>query len=56
MRQATNLHDFANPTLLPGITVNSSPTNYRPIRQMQLQRWTGTGWERFGEVLRGENA
>jgi branched-chain amino acid transport system substrate-binding protein len=56
MRQATALHGFANPTLLPGITVNTSPTNYRPIRQMQLQRWTGRTWDRFGEVMQGAEA
>jgi len=51
MRQAANLHDLQLPTLLPGIMVNTSPTNFRPIRQMQLQRWNGTRWERFGTVL-----
>jgi branched-chain amino acid transport system substrate-binding protein len=39
--------------LLPGITVNTSPNNYHPIRQMQLTKWTGTMWERFGKVLDG---
>ncbi len=56
MRQATALHGFTNPTLLPGITVNTSPTNYRPIRQMQLQRWTGSNWQRFGEVMQSTEA
>ena len=53
MKQATNLHDLELPTLLPGIKVNTSPTNYHPIRQMQLVRWSGKTWERFGEVLEG---
>jgi branched-chain amino acid transport system substrate-binding protein len=56
MRQALNLHDFEIPTLLPGITVNTSPTNYHPIRQMQLERWNGKTWERFGEVIEGSGA
>jgi branched-chain amino acid transport system substrate-binding protein len=56
MRQATSLRGFANPMLLPGITVNTSPANYRPIRQMQLQRWTGRAWERFGGVIEGATA
>ena len=51
MKQATNLHDLELPTLLPGIKLNTSPTNYHPIRQLQLQRWTGSSWELFGEVL-----
>ena len=55
MRQATGLRGVALPTLLPGITLNTSPTNYHPIRQMQLQRWTGQSWERFGDVIEGAN-
>ena len=53
LKQATNLHDLAVPTLLPGILVNTSPTNYHPIRQVQLARWGGERWERFGEVIEG---
>ena len=55
MRQAANL-DVEIPTLLPGIRVSSSPTNFRPIRQMQLQRWNGQAYERFGPVLEGRVA
>jgi branched-chain amino acid transport system substrate-binding protein len=36
---------------LPGIAVNTSPTNFHPIRQMQLQRWNGSTWQRFGNVI-----
>jgi branched-chain amino acid transport system substrate-binding protein len=53
MKQAANLHDAYDPVLLPGIKVNTSPTNFHPIRAMQLQRWTGTTWERFGDVIEG---
>jgi branched-chain amino acid transport system substrate-binding protein len=53
MRQAASLHDLELPVLLPGIKVNTSPTNYHPIRQMQLARWNGETWERFGEVIEG---
>lgn len=53
MRQAVNLHDLELPTLLPGIRINTSPINYRPIRQMQLARWNGSTWERFGEIIEG---
>ena len=55
IRQATSLKDLEVPTLLPGIRVNTSPTNYHPIRQMQLQRWIGTTWQRFGGVIEGAN-
>jgi branched-chain amino acid transport system substrate-binding protein len=53
MKQAANLHDAYDPVLLPGITVNTSPTNFHPIRAMQLQKWTGTTWERFGDIIEG---
>ena len=53
MRQAANLKDVEIPTLLPGIKLNSSPTNYRPIRQMQLQRFNGQTYDRFGSLMEG---
>jgi branched-chain amino acid transport system substrate-binding protein len=51
LRQALSLKDFTTPLLLPGITVNTSPTNYVPIRQFQLQRFNGENWQLFGDVL-----
>jgi branched-chain amino acid transport system substrate-binding protein len=51
MRQAANLKDLELPMLLPGIKVNTSPTDYYPLEQLQLMRFTGEFWERFGEVL-----
>jgi branched-chain amino acid transport system substrate-binding protein len=39
--------------LLPGIKVNTTPTNYNPIRQMQLATFNGESWELFGELLTG---
>jgi branched-chain amino acid transport system substrate-binding protein len=53
MRQAANLKDFELPMLLRGIKVNTSPSNYFPIKQMQMQRFNGTSWEVFGPVLSG---
>ncbi|HXZ02785.1 MAG TPA: ABC transporter substrate-binding protein [Stellaceae bacterium] len=53
LKQATNLHDLALPMLLPGIRVSTSPTDYYPVKQMQLMRWDGKHWVRFGEVLSG---
>lgn len=55
MRQAESLKDLEVPTLLPGIKVNTSPTNHHPLRQVQLQRWEGAGWKRFGSVIEGAN-
>ena len=56
MRQAAGLKGLYIPTLLPGITVNTSPENYHPIRQMQLSKWTGKTWELFGEIIEGTGA
>lgn len=53
MRQAAGLQDVEIATLLPGIRLNSSPTNYRPIRQMQLQRFNGRSYDRFGALMEG---
>jgi branched-chain amino acid transport system substrate-binding protein len=53
IRQAANLKDLSVPTLLPGIKVNTGPMNYHPLRQLQLIRWDGRVWVRFGDVISG---
>ncbi|WP_444635038.1 ABC transporter substrate-binding protein [Cupriavidus oxalaticus] len=47
LRQATTLRDVALPALIPGITVSTSPDDYRIIRQLRLQRFDGTRWVRM---------
>jgi branched-chain amino acid transport system substrate-binding protein len=54
MHQAANLHDLKLPLLLPGMTINASPTDYRPVKQMQLARFDGNAWVRFGEFFGAE--
>ena len=51
MRQAANLKDLALPLLLPGIKINTSPTDFYPVDQIQLARFDGKRWVLFGEVL-----
>jgi branched-chain amino acid transport system substrate-binding protein len=51
MRQAANLKNFEPDLVLPGIKVNTSPTDYYPIEQVQLLKFAGSRWERFGEIL-----
>ena len=51
LAQAKNLKDVIVPTALPGIKVNTSETENMIWTQMRLQRWTGTTWQGFGEVL-----
>jgi branched-chain amino acid transport system substrate-binding protein len=55
MREANNLRNVEVPTLLPGVRVNTSPTNHHPLQQMQLQRWEGQGYVRFGDIIEGSN-
>jgi ABC-type branched-subunit amino acid transport system substrate-binding protein len=51
MRQAANLKNFEVSVLLPGIRINTSPTDFYPIEQVQLARFDGKRWALFGEVL-----
>jgi branched-chain amino acid transport system substrate-binding protein len=51
MKQAANLKDLELPMLLPGVKINTSPTDYRFVKQMQLIRFDGKQWVRFGEVI-----
>ena len=51
MRQATSMNDVQIPLLLPGIRLNTSPTDYAPIKQMQLAKFNGKAWELFGTML-----
>ena len=51
MKQAANLKAVKLPLLLPGMTVDTSPTDFFPIQQAQLARFTGVLWQGFGEVI-----
>jgi branched-chain amino acid transport system substrate-binding protein len=53
MKQVASLHNVENPIVLPGIKINTSPTNFHPIRAMQLQKWDGKTWVLFGDVIAG---
>jgi branched-chain amino acid transport system substrate-binding protein len=51
MRQAANVKNFELPLLLPGIKVNTSPTDHAPIEEEQLAKFDGERWALFGEVI-----
>jgi branched-chain amino acid transport system substrate-binding protein len=53
MKQAANLKDFDSGTLMPGIKLNTTPTDYYPLEQMQLMKFEGETWKLFGPVLSG---
>jgi branched-chain amino acid transport system substrate-binding protein len=55
MKQATNIKDLVLGVALPGIKVNTSPTNFHPIKAMQMIRWDGKTWAPVGEIIEGSS-
>jgi branched-chain amino acid transport system substrate-binding protein len=53
MKQASNIKDLQLSGLLPGILINTSPSDFAPIEQLQLMKFKGERWELFGDVLSG---
>ena len=53
MRQAANLN-FEIGIYLPGTRIRTSPTDFAPLEQLQMMRFKGEGWERFGPMMSGE--
>ena len=51
MRVATSMKDVEFPLLLPGVRVNTSPTDYHPIKQFQVMKFNGRNWEFVGGVV-----
>jgi branched-chain amino acid transport system substrate-binding protein len=54
MKQAASLKDFEPDTLLPGVKINTSATDFAPIAQLQMQRFKGEKWDLFGPVFSGD--
>jgi branched-chain amino acid transport system substrate-binding protein len=53
MKQAASIHNMTLPMLLPGIVVSTSADDFAPVKQMQLEKFDGTTWRLFGEVISG---
>ena len=53
MKQAANLHGFRVPMLLPGITIDTSPTDFAPIKKIRMARFDGARWQLFGPLIAG---
>jgi ABC-type branched-subunit amino acid transport system substrate-binding protein len=51
MRQAASLRNYRSPIILPGIAINTGPTDFRPIKQMRLVQFDGTAWQPIGDVI-----
>jgi len=54
MKQAASLKNLELGGFLPGVKVNTSPTDFAPVSQLQLMRFKGETWELFGEVMSGD--
>jgi branched-chain amino acid transport system substrate-binding protein len=54
MKQAATLKDLELGNLLPGIKLNTSPSDFAPISQVQMMRFKGETWERFGDIIDSE--
>ena len=54
MKQAANLKDLSLGMLLPGVKINTSATDWYPIKQMQMQQFDGQRWIPIGPILSGE--
>ena len=54
MRHAADIHDLALPMLLPGVAINTSPSDFRPLKQMRLVRFDGQTWQTFSELIGDE--
>jgi branched-chain amino acid transport system substrate-binding protein len=53
MKQAASLHNVSLPMLQPGITLNTSPTDYFPMKQMRPVKFNGQTWVPFGDLMAG---
>jgi ABC-type branched-subunit amino acid transport system substrate-binding protein len=51
MKQAANLKNFKSNLLLPGMMINTSPTDFYPVKQAQLAKFTGQLWQGFGDLI-----
>jgi branched-chain amino acid transport system substrate-binding protein len=54
MKQAASLKDFETDTLLPGVKINTSPTDFAPINQLKMMRFKGEKWDLFGDIISGD--
>jgi branched-chain amino acid transport system substrate-binding protein len=54
MKQAASIHGLALEGLLPGVTINTSASDFAPIKQFQLKKFKGERWELFGDLISSE--
>jgi branched-chain amino acid transport system substrate-binding protein len=54
MKQAANLKDFGPDTLMPGVKISTSPTDFAPIKQLRMMQFKGENWKPFGDIISAE--
>jgi branched-chain amino acid transport system substrate-binding protein len=54
MKQAADIKSLQLEGLLPGVTINTSATDFAPIKKFQLRKFKGERWELFGDVISSE--
>jgi len=54
MKRAASLKGFAPDTLIPGIKVSTSPTDFAPIEQLKMMQFKGGKWDLFGDIISAE--
>src|SRR3981189_1504400 len=54
MKQGASLKAFTPDTLLPGVKINTTATDFAPIEQLQMMRFKGEKWDLFGDILSGD--
>jgi len=54
MKQAASLKDFTPDTLIPGIKINTSATDFAPIEQLKMMQFKNGKWDLFGDIISAE--
>jgi branched-chain amino acid transport system substrate-binding protein len=55
MKRVTSLKDVTGDLSLPGISINTTPTDYRVNKQLQMMQFNGERWELFGPILTSDS-
>ena len=56
MKQARSIKGLQIPMMVPGIQINTSPSDHATIEQMRMMRFTNGHWQFFGPVRSGIDA
>jgi hypothetical protein len=56
MKQAASLKNFVGDLSLPGMSISTSPTDYRVNKQLQMMRFDGERWQLFGPIIEDDAA